>query len=87
LTTLEVRVLYRLSLNRYSEEVLPVLLPILTRHARDLTATVAQSARPHAPVHPERVAPVAQRRSPGAARRAAAAVLRRSADRLAPMIE
>jgi len=64
------------------------VLPILTSHARDLTAGLARSARPAAPVRPEpAAAPAPRRRSPGPARRAAAAALRRSADRLAPMIE
>jgi hypothetical protein len=62
-------------------------LPVLISQARDLTTTRAQSARPGAPVRHEPARPPARRRSPGAVRRAAASALRRSADRLAPVIE
>jgi hypothetical protein len=62
-------------------------LPIVASHARRLTERRALSARPDAPVRNSRPAPVAQRRSPGAARRVVAHALRRSADRLAPAIE
>ena len=64
------------------------MLPVPTRQICDLTADVARSARPHAPVRPNETAPAAAgRRSPGAARRAVAGALRRSADRLAPVTE
>ena len=61
-------------------------LPIASLQARDLTAGLAQSAQPRAPVREEAAAP-APRRSPGGARRGVASMLRRSADRLAPMLE
>jgi hypothetical protein len=64
-----------------------MFLPIGFLQARDLTATLARSAQPTAPVRVEAARPVAQRRSPGAVRRAVAEALRRSADRLAPAIE
>jgi hypothetical protein len=64
-----------------------LLLPIAALQARRLTADLALSAQPHAPVRADRRAPAAPRRSPGTARRALAAALRRSADRLAPAIE
>jgi hypothetical protein len=64
------------------------MLPVLSQQIRDLTADAARSARPHAPVRRTETAPAAAtHRSPGAARRALAAALRRSADRLAPAIE
>ena len=50
-------------------------------------ATLARSALPGAPVQDAAPARPAPRRSPGAARRVAATALRRSADRLAPVIE
>jgi len=62
-------------------------LPIVAIHARRLTEQRVLSARPGAPVRKAGPAPVAQRRSPGVARRVAATALRRSADRLAPVIE
>ena len=63
------------------------MLPVLSHQIRELTTDVAHSARPHAPVRPNETAPAAGRRSPGAARRAVAGALRRSADRLAPVTE
>jgi hypothetical protein len=64
-----------------------VHLPILTSQTRELTSVQARSALPNAPVRQEAVTRVAPRRSPGVARRTTAYVLRRSADRLAPVIE
>jgi hypothetical protein len=62
-------------------------LPIVVQQARELTSDLARSAQPRADVRPVAAAPAVQRRSPGAARRVVATALRRSADRLAPVIE
>jgi hypothetical protein len=62
-------------------------LPVLIHQARDLTASRARSARPLATQRREPAGPPARRRSPGVVRRATASALRRSADRLAPVIE
>jgi hypothetical protein len=62
-------------------------LPIAVHHARELTSDLARSAQPRAPVRAAAPAPAVQRCSPGVARRAVASLLRRSADRLAPVIE
>ena len=63
------------------------MLPILIDQVRGRTAQLARSAQPSAPVRAVSARPAARRRSPGTVRRAAAAALRRSADRLAPAIE
>jgi hypothetical protein len=69
------------------KELRPMHLPVLIRQAHDATASRARSARPLAPQRHDTVASPARRRSPGVVRQAAASALRRSADRLAPVIE
>ena len=65
------------------------MLPILVAQARQVTAARARSGRPDAPVRAaaDQRGSLAPRRSPGPSRRAVAAALRRSADRLDPAIE
>jgi hypothetical protein len=63
------------------------MLPVLTRQSHDLTAGLARSARPAAPVRREPLAAPRSGRAGIGLRRAAASVLRWSADRLAPVAE
>jgi hypothetical protein len=64
-----------------------MLSAITAQLAPDRSASLARSALPGSPVRAGTAAIPASRRSPGAARRVAATALRRSADRLAPVIE
>ncbi len=64
-----------------------MLSAITAQLAPARTAGLARSALPGSPRRAVAPAAPAPRRSPGAARRATATALRRSADRLAPVIE
>jgi hypothetical protein len=64
-----------------------MLSAITAQLAPDRSASLARSALPGSPVRTAATALPASRRSPGAARRVVATALRRSADRLAPVIE